>query len=166
MKQPKGIYIIMGVSGCGKTTIGKLLASEVRLPFFDGDDFHPPANVQKMSAGIPLNDEDRASWLRKLNELAKEYQDTGAVIACSALKETYRDVLSAGLTPQPLWVYLEGSYEAIATRVQQRTGHFMPAALLRSQFEILEPPANAIKVSIQQEPEKIVAQICRQIGCE
>ena len=164
MQQAKGIYIIMGVSGCGKTTIGKLLARELGLPFFDGDDFHPPANVQKMSAGIPLNDEDRASWLHKLNELAKEYQDTGAVIACSALKETYREVLSAGLIAQPLWVYLEGSYKAIATRLQQRTGHFMPPALLRSQFDILEPPAKGIKVSIEQEPENIVAQICRQIG--
>ena len=91
------IYIVMGVSGCGKSTIGKLLATKLKVPFFDGDDFHPEANVQKMASGLPLNDKDRKGWLQKLNKIANEHKPSGAVIACSALKETYRSELKKNL---------------------------------------------------------------------
>lgn len=117
------ILFIMGVSGSGKTTVGKLLSKQTGIPFFDADDFHSTANVEKMKAGVPLTDEDRASWLQSLNQLAKENQTTGAVIACSALKETYRQQLADGLH-HVQWVYLKGSYALIHERMLQRPHHY------------------------------------------
>ena len=99
------IFIVMGVSGCGKSTIGKLLAATLNIPFFDGDDFHPEANVQKMASGLPLNDEDRKGWLQKLNKLAIEHKASGAVIACSALKVTYRNTLKQNLEKFYLFIW-------------------------------------------------------------
>ena len=108
------IIYIMGVSGSGKTTIGKKLAAKIGLPFFDGDDFHPPSNKEKMTQGIPLTDEDRKDWLVKMNQAAKDQAKlTGAVIACSALKEKYRAILSSGITIPLYWVFLQGSFELI-----------------------------------------------------
>lgn len=158
MKRPP-IFIIMGVSGCGKSTVGKLLAVEYKFPFFDGDDFHPEENVAKMSSGVPLNDSDREGWLKRLNSLAKEYKDSGAVIACSALKKVYRDILKDDLETQMEFVFLEGTKAQISRRLQERKDHFMPQGLLDSQFSTLEVPVNAITVSIQQTPLKIVSKI-------
>ncbi len=158
------IIFIMGVSGSGKTTIGQLLAKEKGIPFFDADDFHPIANVEKMKAGNPLNDEDRAPWLDRLNELAKEeVQKKGAVITCSALKAKYRERLAKGLTNPPKWVFLDGKFETILNRINQRAGHYMPASLLQSQFDALELPKNAFSVDVEQTPEEIIYQILGEL---
>ncbi len=165
MKVPsKNIFMIMGVSGCGKSTIGRMLAETLSLPFFDGDDYHPEKNIEKMSRGEPLNDEDRYTWLEALNTLAKKHQYKGAVIACSALKEMYRDLIEKDLDPVPIWIYLEGSYTMILKRLEQRSGHFMPANLLRSQFDVLEPPTKAICISIELEPVEIITEILKKLG--
>ncbi|MCP4977589.1 MAG: gluconokinase [Maribacter sp.] len=155
------IYIIMGVSGCGKSTIGKLLANRLKVPFFDGDDFHPEANVQKMASGHPLTDLDRKDWLQKLNELALGHSLDGTVIACSALKEKYRIQLRQGLEAKMVFVYLKGSFEEIRSRLKERQGHYMPIELLKSQFETLEPPKSSIQVSINLSPKEMVAEILR-----
>ncbi len=153
------IIYIMGVSGCGKTTIGKLLSQKIAIPFFDGDDFHSAANVEKMKAGEPLNDEDRSDWLQKINEFAFEQQQlNGAIIACSALKEKYRIVLNNGIA-KPVWIFLKGSYQIIFQRLQNRHGHYMPATLLQSQFSNLEISANTVSINIENEPETIVQLI-------
>ena len=153
------IIYIMGVSGCGKTTIGKLLSQKIAIPFFDGDDFHSAANVEKMKAGEPLNDEDRSDWLQKINEFAFEQQQlNGAIIACSALKQKYRIVLNNGIA-KPVWIFLQGSYQIIFQRLQNRQGHYMPATLLQSQFSNLKIPANAVSINIENEPETIVELI-------
>lgn len=149
----------MGVSGCGKSTIGKMLAESLHYPFFDGDDYHLEANVKKMAEGHPLTDEDRFGWLATLNQLAKKHSEKGAVITCSALKESYRALLARQLNATVRFVYLTGSFELIMQRLRQRKGHFMPPTLLKSQFETLEPPAGAIQVSIDENPQEIVAQI-------
>ncbi len=146
----------MGVTGSGKTTIGKLLHQKTGIPFFDADDFHPQANKEKMKAGHALNDEDRAAWLQQINSLAQQQMHLkGGIIACSALKEKYRNVLSTGVT-KPVWIFLRGSYETIIERMKQRPVHFMPASLLQSQLEILEIPAEALSISIEKEPAAIV----------
>lgn len=146
-------YIVMGVSGCGKTTLGKALAEKTGLTFYDGDDYHPAENIRKMSAGIPLTDADRKGWLERLNTLCREHQKSGLVLACSALKQSYRDILEKGLE-QVLWVYLEGSYETILGRLQKREGHYMPPTLLRSQFDALEPPGEAIRIPVEYTVDK------------
>lgn len=158
------IYIVMGVSGCGKSTIAPLLAEALSLPFFDGDNFHPPSNVAKMSARIPLTDEDRHGWLMALNRLAKEHHEKGAVIVCSALKKIHRQKLSEGLEEKMVWVFLKGTYELILSRLKSRKGHFMPPSLLTSQFKTLEIPETAITVSIEKEPPVIVDEILKQLG--
>ena len=157
------IYVVMGVSGSGKSTIAPLLASSLDLPFFDGDAFHPPANVAKMAAQIPLNDEDRYAWLIRLNALARKHSEKGAVLVCSALKESYRDKLGQGLAKPIVWIYLKGSYDLILSRLRERKGHFMPVSLLESQFATLEEPKGAITVSITGTPEEITAEILRRI---
>ncbi len=149
----------MGVSGSGKTTIGKLLSIEMRLPFFDADDFHSINNKEKMKTGQPLTDEDRQPWLTKLNELGQEQSAlAGAVIACSALKEKYRVALSSGIE-KPVWIFLQGSFNLIQERLNKRKDHFMPAKLLQSQFDSLEIPTNAFTADIENEPADIVANI-------
>lgn len=159
----KPIFYIMGVSGCGKTTIGKLLSKELSIPFFDGDDYHSASNVAKMASGTPLTDADRLDWLKALNTLAKkEVGNKGAIIACSALKEYYRDLLCAGLEEAVVWVFLKGTFEQISKRLEKRSGHYMPSSLLKSQFSTLEIPEDAIAVSITPAPPTIVAQIIEQ----
>lgn len=160
MNAQKGkVFFVMGVSGSGKTTVGKLLAEKLEFPFFDGDDFHPEANIIKMSAGEPLNDEDRLPWLVRLGQVAQEHGIPGCVIACSALKAKYRTTLTGGLTHEVHWVFLDGDYETIIARMKERKDHFMPAALLRSQMETLEAPVNAIRIPIAGTPEQQVEQI-------
>ena len=133
MDNPRTVYIIMGVSGIGKTHIGQQLAVALRLPFFDGDDFHPAANVQKMKSGIPLNDDDRQPWLASLNRHIKTWvANGGAVLACSALKDRYRQTLAHGTTV--CFIYLHATKAQILERLNHRKGHFMPPSLLDSQL--------------------------------
>ena len=163
MEKQKQVLFVMGVSGSGKTTIGKLLAEKLQSTFFDGDDYHPKANVEKMKKGQPLNDQDREGWLQRLNELAASKQeDTGAIIACSALKSKYREQLRQGLKAIE-FIYLEGSFELISKRMLERKNHFMPTSLLRSQFNALEIPEHAIRVSIDAEPPEIVDNILKEL---
>lgn len=164
MIQPVIIYI-MGVSGSGKTTIGRELSTLTGIPFFDGDDYHSIANKEKMRSGKPLTDEDRQDWLLALHQLAvTEAAKKGAIIACSALKETYRQLLSEGITVPLYWVFLQGEYELISGRIKNRKDHFMPEALLQSQFEALEMPAHAIIVNITERPAKIAAEIIQRLA--
>lgn len=154
------VIIIMGVSGVGKTTVGELLSKKTGIPFFDGDDFHPDANRQKMAKGNPLNDEDRKDWLERLNGLAKSaLPKKGAIIACSALKDSYRGILKNEIEDSIDFVHLTGSYELIKNRMQKRKGHFMPPGLLQSQFDTLENPKNALSFSVKQSAEDITDQI-------
>jgi len=158
------IIYIMGVAGSGKTTIGQSLALKLGLPFFDGDDFHPPANKAKMEAGIPLHDADRLPWLQAIHATAKTNAVlNGAVITCSALKEIYRVILSANIESIE-WVYLEGDYQTIYDRLIKRADHYMPAGLLQSQYDILEIPKNAITISVDQSPSKQIELIMQQIS--
>ena len=149
----------MGVSGCGKSTVGRLLAARLGLPFLDADEYHPPENVAKMAAGVPLGDADRWPWLERLNaELAAaDRSGPGAVLACSALKAAYRDVLRRGL-PACRFVHLRGSRELIAARLAERRHRYMPASLLDSQFAALEPPGDAIDIDVAQAPQACVEQ--------
>jgi 6-phosphogluconate dehydrogenase len=150
----------MGVSGCGKSTIGNLLAHELEIPFFDGDDFHPESNVKKMSSGQPLNDNDRQGWLETLNRLAKEQLSINScVIVCSALKQKYRDILNSDIESKTKWVHLSGTFEQIYERMSSRSNHFMPSELLQSQFDTLEEPKNALHVDISRTPENIITTI-------
>lgn len=154
----------MGVSGCGKSTIGKMLSKRLNIPFFDGDDFHPQSNIDKMSNGLPLNDADRLGWLQTLNELAKvELQKNSCVIVCSALKESYRTLLNKGVEAQTAWVYLVGSYNQILERLNKRENHFMDSNLLQSQFDTLENPSHALEINIGLTPEEIVDKITKEI---
>ena len=154
------ILILMGVSGSGKTTIGKLLAEELHWPFYDGDDFHPQANINKMSRGIALTDQDREVWLAILRQLVERLlQDhQSAIIACSALKQTYRTQLQENNTDVQ-FVYLKGDYALIQQRLRERSGHFMKADLLTSQFETLEEPDDVLTVDVALTPQAIVKQI-------
>ncbi len=152
----------MGVSGSGKSTIGGALAKKLNFSFYDGDDYHPKANIEKMASGIPLEDNDRIEWLQSLNKLAQENEKLGAVIACSALKESYRKLLQRGLT-STLWVVLEGSIELITQRIQSRKNHFMPVDLLKSQFATLEVPSYGIHLSIDGEIEDVVSEILKKM---
>ncbi len=155
------IYIVFGVSGCGKTTIGTLLAKKLDIPFYDADAFHPKANIIKMSKGLPLNDSDRKPWLEAIGEAFSTWEK-GGVLACSALKETYRALLNTyGKNIQ--WIYLDGSFELIQQRMEARKGHFMKSNLLQSQFDTLEIPDYGIKVSIENEPQVVVQQILKQL---
>jgi gluconokinase len=155
------VILVMGVSGSGKTTIGKLLAKHLKGTFLDADDFHPGANIEKMTRGEPLNDEDRWPWLDAIAVAVQEHTaPRPLVLACSALKDSYRDRLRLGANPI---VFLTGSRETIAHRLSLRHGHFMPAPLLDSQIIELEEPKNAMTVSISSTPAKIVDQILTKI---
>lgn len=147
----------MGVSGCGKTAVGRQLAWALRLPFYDADDFHPSHNIDKMKSGIPLTDHDRQPWLKKLaEELSGWKQTSGAVLACSALKEDYRRLLSSSTTIE--WIYLSASFDAIYQRMKKRT-HFMKAELLQSQFDTLEVPNYGIHIISENSVKETVSKI-------
>jgi 6-phosphogluconate dehydrogenase len=164
IKTKAKIIFIMGVSGVGKSTIGILLSEKLNVPFFDGDDFHPEENILKMSRGEPLNDDDRLGWLQTLNKLAiKQLANKGCVIVCSALKEKYRDILNTDIKESAEWVFLNGSFEQIKQRINDRKGHFMSSDLLKSQFDILEAPKNAIEIDINLSPNNIVEMISKEI---
>jgi gluconokinase len=159
------VIILMGVSGVGKTTIGKRLAEALGWRFLEGDDFHPLANVKKMAAGIPLTDEDRMPWLERLRELLAEVLARGedAVLACSALKRSYRQLLTVD-PARVRWVSLWAPREVIASRLATRTGHFMPLTLLGSQLETLETPEDALHVDVTPGPDEVVAAIRARLG--
>ncbi len=160
-------YIMMGVSGCGKSTVGEALAAELGCPFFDGDDFHPAANVAKMASGTPLNDDDRRPWLARLHDLIGEHLGRGesAVVACSALKGIYRDQLREGNAGVHL-IFLKGDFDTIWNRMKGRQGHYMKAEMLHSQFATLEEPGpeEALPLDITAPVDQLVAQILRAAG--
>lgn len=151
----------MGVSGSGKTTVGTQLAEHLHLTYYDADDFHPPANIEKMSRGIPLDDADRAPWLEHLSTKIKLWQKDGAILGCSALKEAYRAALSNNNRVD--WVYLSGNYDLIYQRMQERN-HFMDASMLQSQFDTLEIPSYGMHVSICNTPSVVVSEIMSKIN--
>jgi len=159
------VIYIMGVAGSGKTTIGQKLSSKTGYAFYDADYFHPEQNIDKMKAGLPLTDEDRWPWLDNIHAfVSKQLQSANIILACSALKEVYRQRLSNGIETQCRWVYLNGSYETILQRMQNRTGHYMPTTLLQSQFDALEVPVNNISVDIALPPDRIIDLIIAQIN--
>lgn len=156
--------VLMGVSGSGKTSVGKQLSEILVWPFYDGDDFHSFENVCKMASGIPLDDDDRLTWLDELHDLIADHlaQGRSMLLACSALKRSYRARLSEGV-PGVVFVYLQGDFDLIYTRMQARGQHYMKAGMLRSQFASLEPPGDAITVNIDQRVEDIAGQIIHDL---
>ena len=158
----KKTFIIIGVSGSGKSTISQLLSEQLGLPYADADDYHPSENIKKMSQGIPLNDKDRLPWLRNLNTLLMRNSKAGTILACSALKESYRQILSDNI--DVIWIYLKGDFELIKSRLKKRKGHFMNIKLLQSQFNTLEKPLYGTHISIDQSPENIVRSILNSLS--
>lgn len=158
------VIVLMGVTGSGKTTVGKLLSAELGWKYFDADDFHPQANIEKMRSGIPLNDADRKPWLDTLRELIRNCleRNENAVLACSALKESYREFLM--IDENVRLIYLKGDYGLIQKRLAARHGHYMNPALLDSQFKTLEEPKRAWQVDISLSPEAIVKSIRNHLG--
>lgn len=159
----------MGVSGSGKTTIGNALSRKMGIPFYDSDYFHPEANIEKMSSGIPLDDKDREPWLERIRQFVIEHlPKKSIIIATSALKETYRQKLDGELKPEEVqWIFLHGSYELLFQRISKREGHFMPESLLKSQFDALEVPhRNVIAVHVNQSVEDIVDEIIHRINSD
>jgi len=156
--------ILMGVSGSGKTTIGHALSEELGWSFFDGDDYHPPENIAKMSQGIPLDDRDRQKWLESLSTLLSIQKASGeaSVLACSALKRNYQEQLR-GNRKDLKFVYLAGDFDLILERMQARRKHFMRAQMLASQFEILEPPPDALVINTDQPVATIVQEILKAL---
>jgi gluconokinase len=158
------IVIVMGVVGAGKTTVGRLLAEQLGWEFADADDFHPKSNVDKIRHGIALTDEDRAPWLAALREeiIRWIHEGRNVVLACSALKRSYRQELDAGAEVR--FVYLKGSANLIAQRLRARRGHYAGEAILASQFDDLEEPVDAVTVDIDASPQEIVAEIRQKLG--
>lgn len=157
----------MGVSGSGKTTIAKLFAQKTGAKFFEGDDFHPPENIAKMHAGIPLTDADRKTWLQKLRQIIVEAlaKNEFTALTCSALKAKYRDELAAG-DARVKFVHLTGPKALLEQRLKNRRDHFMPPALLESQLATLEPPSDALTFSIEKSPEEIVTTLIHALGMQ
>ena len=164
LKRNAVIIALMGVAGSGKTLIGSLLAQQLGWNFADADDYHPAANVEKMRTGIPLTDADRAPWLDALRSLIADWinQGTSAVLACSALKQAYREKLQ--VDRQVRVVYLKASPEVLAQRLLERRGHYMKQGMLESQLATLEEPADALVVDASRSPEEIVQEIRRDLG--
>lgn len=158
------IIIIIGVTGSGKTTVGKLLARTLGWKFYEGDDFHLPANVEKMSRGVPLDDKDRMPWLFAIRDLISALIRLGenAVVACSALRAEYRKILRVG--NEVVFVYLEADISLVQQRVKQRRGHFMNPALVHSQFDILDKPKKSLHLNAALSPVEIIQQIRSRLG--
>jgi len=158
------IITIIGVSGCGKTTIGELLSDSLKIPYFDADNFHSKENIDKMKNGIPLTDDDRFPWLSNLAEQMEIWESKGgAVLSCSALKEDYRKILSSK-AKNIKWVYLSGTYDVIAERMEKRGNHYMKINLLQSQFDTLEEPNYGVKVDIFAAPKEIVQTVLSKLN--
>lgn len=158
------VIILMGPTGAGKTTVGEILSRELGWEFADADNFHSPANVEKMSKGIGLTDEDRKPWLAALRHKIEQWIVSGqnGILACSALKQAYRRELNAGL--QVKWVYLKGSFEELTQRVAARQGHYAKKELVVSQFAALEEPKDAITIDVSRSPEEIAAEVRKALG--
>jgi gluconokinase len=158
------VVVIMGVTGSGKTTIGRLLSTELGWTYYDADDFHSRASIEKMKSGTPLNDDDRRPWLEILSRLIRDCLERGeqAVLACSALKESYRKFLL--IDERVKLIYLKGDYAIIQKRLSERRGHYMNPALLDSQMETLEEPKNALQVDISLSPDEILKKIKTYLG--
>lgn len=158
------VIVVMGVSGSGKTTVGRLLATDLGWIFYEGDEAHPADNLRKMAAGTPLTDADRLPWLRELRGLIERSLAAGedAVLACSALKESYREILAGGLEGV-CFVHLTGDPALIAERLEHRQGHFMKVGMLASQLAVIEPPEGGISVEVEGSPEEIVAEVQRRL---
>ncbi|MBL1095508.1 gluconokinase [Streptomyces coffeae] len=159
------VVVVMGVSGTGKTTVGPLLADRLGVPYAEADDFHPPANIAKMSAGIPLDDEDRLPWLDAIGAWARDHADRGGVVSCSALKRGYRDRLRAA-NPEAVFLHLTGDRPTVAERMKARTGHFFSDRMLDSQLatlEPLEPDENGMALDISPEPEAIAERAAAEL---
>jgi gluconokinase len=159
------VIIVMGVSGSGKTTVGRALADALTWRFSDADDFHSPENVEKMKNGIPLTDEDREPWLRSIRAAIEQWKrdEPGHVLACSALKGSYRQILGQN-DPDVKFVFLQGGFDLISQRLKERKSHFFNAALLRSQFDALESPGNALVVDVAKDPQEIINVILKTIN--
>ncbi|MFP2908044.1 gluconokinase [Pyxidicoccus sp. 3LFB2] len=159
------VVIVMGVSGAGKTTVGRVLAESLGWRFVDADDLHPKDNIVKMAAGVPLSDEDRWPWLQVLREVVAEAleRDEDLVLVCSALKTAYRELLEVD-PARMRWVYLDAPREVLARRLSNRHGHFMPPSLLDSQLATLEVPADALRVDVSPPPEEVVQRIREGLG--
>jgi gluconokinase len=159
------VLIFMGVSGSGKTTVGMLLARKTGATFYEGDEFHPPENIEKMRHGVPLTDGDRKKWLLALRRIIRRSLDDGrfTVMACSALKAAYRDLLRGG-DPRVQFVHLTGPRAVIEERLKGRRNHFMPPTLLDSQLATLEPPSDALTFSCEKSPDEIVAALIQALG--
>jgi gluconokinase len=156
--------IVMGVSGCGKTTVGRQLAEHLGWVFIESDEYHSPSDIEKMSSGIPLNDKDRWPWLEQLRDLLYDHSQKhqSVVLACSSLKQSYRDLLTSGLE-NVYFVFLKGDFDLIHQRMQERH-HYMKADMLHSQFDALEEPLDAVVIDIQNSPEMIVEEILTQLS--
>ncbi len=157
--------VVMGVSGSGKSTVARALAQRLGLAFIEGDELHPPHNVAMMAAGTPLTDAERAGWLQTIAARLAAAQGQGAVVACSALKRSYRNLLSAS-APGLHFVHLSGAPSVLAQRLAARSGHYMPPSLLQSQLDTLEPPGvdeHALVLNIETPPLQIVEAVCRQL---
>ncbi len=159
------LLLVTGVAGSGKTTVGRLLAAELHWPYPEADDFHSAANKAKMARGVPLDDQDRAPWLAAIHDAMAAHLARGepAVVTCSALKEQYRRTLLAGLDGVGL-VFLRGERSLLLSRLQGRSGHYMKPAMLDSQLEILEPPAQALALDVHEPPAALVAAIRRHFS--
>ncbi len=157
-------FIVMGVSGCGKSSVGKALAERLGWDFYDADDFHPPENVAKMANGIPLDDSDRAPWLASLHDLISSSLEANkpGVLACSALKERYRQTLLDGNSDVQI-VYLKGSYDLIWSRMEKRKDHYMKPHMLKSQFDALEEPTNALIIDVTLTINDIVREVLKRV---
>lgn len=161
--------VVMGVSGAGKSTVGRLLAAQLDCPFRDADSFHPKANIEKMASGHPLTDDDRWPWLQAIAAWIAEHRAAGTtcVVTCSALRRVYRDIVTNKQNEDTRLVYLKGNFDLIEARLKARKDHFMPPGLLRSQFDTLEEPATeerAIAVSVDATPEEIAAEVIQQLN--
>jgi gluconokinase len=163
-KKTSRAVILMGVAGSGKTAVGLRVAQKLDWIFLDADDFHPPANIEKMKHGIPLNDQDRAPWLQRLHDELQRQMAGGhsVILACSALKESYRKVLRDEVSP-PTFVYLDVDPETIRDRLQHRTTHFFPKELMESQFAVLEKPKDAIIIDARKSLDEVVEQVIQAI---
>ncbi len=157
------IIVLMGVTGSGKSTVGKLLAQQLGWKFFEGDDFHSPANIEKMRRGMPLSDDDRRPWLEAIRESIRQMveRSENAVIACSALKHSYRQMLR--ITGEVVFVYLKANIDTVRERLRNRTGHFMNPNLIQSQFDTLEESEQALRVDASLPPGEIVRRIRTQL---
>ncbi|HEV2197522.1 MAG TPA: gluconokinase [Candidatus Acidoferrum sp.] len=160
------IVLLMGPAGSGKTTVGRFLAAQLSWDFADGDDFHPPANIAKMSQGIPLTDEDRLPWLQSIGDAMRQWQARGksVVVACSALKHSYRELLGIGPDAKDIkLVYLKGTFDLLLERLHSRAGHYMKEQMLASQLADLEEPEDALTIEVSKSPVEIVSEIRKHL---